>query len=190
MTLILKTESHGEVESGFYGAFTQFTRLGEYTFATRHFCELAQHIAERSNIKGGKILGYNLDKFWQKRSDYMGELIQMIIEAEESYLPELQKYEMDKKLEREQGEISLEDEVDLYDEGRMIPVIVSNNESYINIGKYKISGLHFGRMAVYLANGGFIGWINEQKPEFAEATIEAIRNSKRGLYKEVRKELQ
>lgn len=138
MTLILKTESHGEVESGFYSTFTQFARLGEYTFATRHLCEFARHIAEKPNIKDGRILGYDLDKFWQRVDNHMEELTQIISEAEQSYLPELHKFEIDRELERQQGEISLEDEVDLYDEGRMIQIKITNDDSYVDIGKYKV----------------------------------------------------
>jgi len=71
----------------------------------------------------------------------------------------------------------------------MIPVRVIDNERSITLGDYRVSALHFGRMATYLANGGFIGWMNGQKPEFAEPTIEAIKNSRRELYREIREEL-
>ncbi len=189
MTLLLKTESHGEVESGFYSTFTQFARLGEHTFATRHLCELVQHLAENPHVHKTKILGYNLDKFWQRQGEHVQELIQMTLEAEQSYLPELQRFDIDRRLESQQGEISVEDDVDLYNHGRMIPVRVTDDERLITIGDYRVSVLHFGRMAVYLANGGFLGWMNGQKPEFVEPTIDAIKNSRRELYREIREEL-
>ena len=189
MTLILKTESHGEVESGFYSTFTQFARLGEYTFGTRHLCELVQYLAENPEVNRAQILGYDLDKFWQRFSDNTQELIKMITEAEQSYLPELKRFDMERQLERQQGEVIVEDEVDLYNEGRMIPIRVIDNERSIKIGSYKVSVLEFGRMAIYLANGGFMGWMNDKKPEFAEPTINAIKNSTRELYREIRQEL-
>ncbi len=189
MTLILETESHGEVESGFYSAFTQFARLGKHTFATRHLCELVQHLAKNPNVRKAQVLGYNLDKFWQRQGDYTRELMQMVVEAEQSYLPELQRFEMERQLERQQGEISVEDDINLHNEGRMIPVRVADDERSIILGDYRVSALHFSRMATYLAKGGFMGWMNSQNPEFAEPTIEAIRNSRRELYREIREEL-
>ena len=189
MTLILKTESHDDIESGFYSIFTQFARLGEHTFATRHLCELVQHLAKHPQVSEAQILGYDLDKFWQRQKDYIQELMQMLAEAEESYLPELQRSDMERQLEGQQGGISVEDGVDLYNEGRMVLVRVSDDERSISVGDYRVSALHFGRMAAYLANGGLMGWMNSQKPEFSEPTIKAIKNSRRKLYREIRKEL-
>lgn len=189
MTLILETESHGGVESGFYSAFTQFARLGEHTFATRHLCELVEYLANNPQVRQSQILGYDLDKFWQRQREDMQELANMIAEAEQSYIPELQRLDMERQLEGRQGEISIEDEVDLYDEGRMVPVRVANDEKSISIGDYRIAALHFGRMSAYLAHGGFMGWMNDQRPEFAESVINAIKSSKRELYREIREEL-
>lgn len=186
---MLETESHGVIESGFFATFTQFARLGEYTLATRHLCELVQHLAEHPDIREAKILGYDLDKFWQREGDHTQEIMQMVREAEQSYLPELHCDEMERQLEREQGEVPLEDEIDLHDEGRMIPAKVGNDGSSITIGKYRISALHFGRMAVYLARGGIMGWMNEQKPEFAEPTLQAIKESRNPLYTQAQQEL-
>jgi hypothetical protein len=189
MTLLLETQSHGEVESGFFSTFTQFARLDKHTFATRHFCELAQSLAENPQVRKAQLLSYNLDKFWQRQKEHVDEFTQVLMEAEQSYLPELQKFDMDRQLKGKQGQISIEDEVNMYDEGRMIPVIVTDDEKLISIGDYKIAALHFGRMAVYLAHGGFLGWMDGQKPEFAEPTIEAIKLSNRKLYRQVREEL-
>ena len=139
MTLLLKTESHVEVESGFYRTFTQFARLGEHTFATRHLCELIQHLAEYPQVSQTQIISYDLDKFLQRLEDYAQELTQIKTEAEQSYLPNLQKYEIIGKLGRKQNKISLENELDLYNEGKIIPVIVTDDEKAISIGEYKIS---------------------------------------------------
>ena len=190
MTLILETESHGGVESGFFGAFTQFARLGEYTFATRHLCELVQYFARNPKLHEAQILSYDLDKFWERQGDHTQKLIQMISEAEQSYLPESQKFDLERKLEKEQGEVAVEDDIDLYSEGRRIPIKIADEDHSIILGNYKVSALHFGRMATYLARGGFFGWMNDKKPEFADPTIEAIKSSKRKLYTEIRKELE
>ncbi len=190
MTLILETESHGGVESGFFGTFTQFARLGEHTFATRHLCELVQYLAKNPNLREAQILGYDLDKFWGREGDYTQELMQMISEAEQPYLPKSQKFDLERRLERQQGEVAIEDDIDLHDEGRMIPVKVADDDKSLTLGNYRVSALHFGRMATYLVCGGWFGWMNGRKPEFADPTIEAIKNSKRELYTEIRKELE
>jgi hypothetical protein len=57
------------------------------------------------------------------------------------------------------------------------------------VGSYRISAIHFGRMAIYLAKGGLFGWIKERKPEFSEPTIQAIRESRNPLYKEIKRSL-
>ncbi len=103
MTLLLITESHGEVKSGFFSMYTQFTRLGEYCFATKHFYELAQHIASNSNIRNGQILAYDLNKFWEEANTHISERAQIILEAGRSYLPELQKYERDREMKKMQS---------------------------------------------------------------------------------------
>lgn len=193
MTLVLQTESHGQVEAGFYSVFTQFSRLGDYTFATRHLCKLVQKLAQYPTIKQGRILGYDADKFWQRRDEYFHEVVHILIEqmiladAEGNYLSELHYSESnEEKLGKLQWEIPLEDEVDMYDEGRIVPVHISKEGDAIAIGEYQLSAINFGRMAVYLAKGGIFGWMKGRKPEFSEPTIQAIKESKNPLYSEIR----
>jgi hypothetical protein len=190
MTLSLRTDSHGTVDAGFFSIFTQFSRLGEYTFATRHLCDLARYLAENDTILKTRILGYNLDKFWKRSDDYMQEISQILVEAEQPWVPEeLRNFYIDKHLENTQGEVPLEDAFDLNNEGRMIEIKVGDEEESIEIGRYKISALEFGRMSIYLAEGGWVGWINDKEPTFAKPTIEAIKGSKRKFYMEIRNEL-
>jgi len=189
MTLRLKTESHGEIEAGFFGIFTQFFRFGEYTFATRHLCELVEYLANNPQVLRSQIIGYNLDRFWQRRLEDEQRFAQMSAEAWQSALPELQISEMERQSEHQQGHIPVQDEVDLYNQGRMVPVIVSDDEKLISIEDYCMEALHFGRMAVYLTDGGLVGWLNGQIPEFAESASKAIRHSKRELYRKIREEL-
>ena len=190
MTLILKTESHGEVESGFYAAFMQFARLGEYTFATRHLCEAIQYLAENNKTLETKLLGYDPDKFWTGSTAYHQKIARLILEqAGQSTLPASKEAGLKKQLEQWQTEIHIKDgEDDVYSPGRIIPVTVIKEEQSILIGDYQISSVHFGRMSRYLANGGLFGWGNP--PQFAEITMKAIQNSSRELYRSIREEIK
>lgn len=90
MTLLLETESHGIVEAGFYAAFMQFARLGEYTFATRHFCETIQYLAENNELTETTLLGYNLDTFSAGSSKYHQKIFKLLLEqAGKSITPAL-----------------------------------------------------------------------------------------------------
>ena len=80
---MLETESHGEIESGFFGPFTQFARLGDYTFATRHLCELVEYLADNPKVHQSQILGYPIDKFWQGEEENEQKFIEMIFQAEQ-----------------------------------------------------------------------------------------------------------
>jgi len=165
---MLRTKSHGIVKAGFHSTFTQFVSLGEYAFATRQLCELVQNFARNPQVREEQVPSYDLDKFWQKQEDYHLKL----------------------HPQEQQGEISVEEEIDLHREGRMIPIRVSDDERSITLGDYRVDALEFGRMAYYLSIAGCMGWMNGKKPKFAESTIEAIKNSGRELYQEIRKELQ
>lgn len=180
MTLILITESHGEVESGFFSVFTNFTRLGEYAFATRHMCELTQLLSKHPSLYKTRILGYDADKFWEKFSNFTNEILDAMTQ---SYLPELQQYEVDKCFEQ-QGEITLIDRLSLEYEGRIIPVEVAKDEKSIAIGKYTINAFEFRCMVGYLAGGGWLGWKN--KPEYAEPTMRYLENPTRRLFEKKR----
>jgi len=179
MTLILKTESHGEIESGFYSAFVQFTRIGEYAFVTKHLCDLIRDFAENPDAREGRIIGYNLGKFEERMDEYLGRLIQTFVEQEEeSYMSG--STSLDQRLES--NEIDIEDEIDIYNEGQIIHVEIEDNGSIICVGEYKISFCHFGIMALYLADGGFMGWRENEIPEFAEGLRSTIKTSQNPLY--------
>lgn len=196
MTLVIQTESHGEVEAGFFSVFTQFARLGDYTFATSHVCKLVQKLAEYPTARQGRILGYDGDKFWQRRDEYFQEVVHLLMEqliladAEGNYLSGLHYSESnEKKLGKLQWEVPLEDEVDMYDEGSIVPVTISEDGNFIAIGEYRLSAITFGRMAVYLAKGGIFGWMKGHKPGFSEPTIQAIKASENPLYREVKQSI-
>jgi len=181
MTLILVTESHGNVESGFYGGHTKYTRLGDYTFATKHFCELVQYLAVNPETLEAKLLGYGADKYWENGNEYMAELIQAEISSDKDAI---------KKFENQQGEISLKDDLDLNNEGKMISVKVSEDKNHVILGKYKINSLHFGRFAYYVAHGGFMGWFHNVIPSYAKEAMNAIKESESDLFKHIKAEME
>ena len=59
-------------------------------------CELVQYLANNHQVRKTQILSYDLDKFWQRQGEHVQELIQIILEAEQAYLPELQRFDIDK----------------------------------------------------------------------------------------------
>lgn len=186
MTYDLETESHGTIESGFSGAFTQFIRMGEYAFATVHFCHLTKNLASHPDARVGRILAYDESKFCERGDEYVSQLLLML--SAKQYLPKLHRAEIDRQLTQDQGKISIEDDVDMHDEGKFIPVQV-HDDRVISLGQYMIGSHRFGRFAFYVAHGGLFGWQDGQKPDFAESTMEAIKDSKNPLFEEVRKEL-
>src|SRR3989338_1847338 len=189
MTLLLKTESHGIVEAGFYAAFTAFARLGEYSFATRHLCEVVQYFAENNAAHGTSIIRYDLNTFWEKSQQHQQKIILALLEqAQQSTLTALKESNLERKLEQWQTEFQFESgNEDVYN-GEIIPVTISEQEQSIKIGKYIISSSEFGGMAYYLAHGGFFGW-GDNIPEFAEVTMRSMQSSKRELYREIRLDL-
>lgn len=180
MTLVVLTISHGELECGFQGGFTQFFRFGEYTFATKHLCEIAKQIADDTSVLEGKILAYDVDKFWEKNSEYIGEMMEGIGQIFNSYLPKLHRVEFERKIESKQGKVSIEDEYDFKGEGEFVPIKIKEDE--VILGDYTIPVEEFAGMCFYTARGGFFGWMNGAAPDFAEETMIAIKNSKNPLY--------
>ena len=184
MTLLLETESHGIVESGFRGA-VQFIRLGEYVFATKHICELTQQLAKNPAIKEGQIISYKEEKYLEKRNEHLSKIFEMCDEEENGT-----KSKLEKEIEQEQGNISLEEDLDLNDEAEKIFLKVEDDFSSITIGQYKISALHFGDFVYYVARGGFMGWFNQVMPSYAKETMKALKDTDNELFKYIRKELE
>ncbi len=70
----------------------------------------------------------------------------------------------------------------MFDKGKIIPVNIAQNFKSIKIGDYKIASPHYINMVHYTINRGFIGWLNDKKPEFAKLAKEAIKKSRNPLY--------
>ncbi|MBT5022379.1 hypothetical protein HOK51_03330 [Candidatus Woesearchaeota archaeon] len=186
MTLILVTETHGEVSSGFCATFTQFSRLGEYCFTTKHLCELIQHIAENKDLCETKILSFDESLFWKKDIKYTLGLLKLVHEEQESEGP-INNSVLDKYVADETS-ISQKEELQLYTQGTMLDVIISDSGNSIQVGEYTINSTHFGRFADYLTHGGFMGW-NPKTPKFATTAKEAMEKSKHPLYSQIQQEL-
>ena len=75
MTLILSTRSHGKVNSGFLSTFTAFARLGEYTFVTRHFCELIQEFAKNPQLDSSRMIVYPEEIFVERSEEYLEKIM-------------------------------------------------------------------------------------------------------------------
>jgi hypothetical protein len=191
---MLQTESHGEVEAGFFSIFTQFARLDDYAFATRHICKLLRQFAEDPTVRQGRLLSYSLEKFWQRQAEFfqhtMEILLGQLMTADtQGRPPTAVQYseENQERIARLQSDISMEDDIDLYNEGTVIPVQISDDGSMVSVGAYQIAAPHFSRMAVYLAHGGIVGWMADRKPDFAEPTLQSIRASHHPIYEDAKR---
>ncbi len=172
MTLELITKSHGNIESGFFAAYTSLFRMGDYTFATQHLYELITHIAKNSPPITGTLFTFNADAFSEGYATYNTNLVKKIAELDVSVL--------EKFIESKQGKISPEQEKNVYQTWRKTPVTVTSDT--VTIGKYIIAGGHFEFMAVYACNGGWFGWSREA-PFYAKAAAEAIQGTENPLFK-------
>ena len=180
MTLVLKTESHGEVDSGFFSAFTKLARIGDYAFETKDICELTRFLANNPKLKELKIHAYPVDNFWKIEDKYLNSF---------ANLKDYSSKGIDAHIEKNQGKLSLEDKTDVISDGMTIPVKIERNA--IRIGKYLVENFHFGLMAIYLANGGWLGWLdNRDKPDFAEPTIQAIKKSNSRVFRKAKRHFE
>ena len=190
MTLLLPTLSHGEIEAGFFATFTQFTRLGRYCFLTKHMCDLARGFADNPSSFRGRILGYPLEKFEQRFEDHLSGLLQILSEADEYSSPGAVHLDQDLQVQALQQEVPLEDEIDIRNEAQPLRVEVLTPGKEIIIGEYSLSSLEFGGMALYLANGGHLGWDPRNVPPFAVDLRAAIRSSLNPLYQSIQREMR
>ena len=179
MIYVLKTQSHGEIDSGFCSFFTGFIRIGELSTPTRHFCELNQVLAGNKDVKEVKLLTYDLETYGERWSEALDDILSNFYTAEYN-IPEIEQYNRGKQSEA-QGEVSVEDETDIFDKGKIITVKLSDR--LISIDDYRLTHKEFSYFSYYVAGGGFIGWIDEKYPEFALATLRSMRGSGNKLYR-------
>ncbi|MBU0667108.1 MAG: hypothetical protein ABIC91_03300 [Nanoarchaeota archaeon] len=181
MTLELITKSHGAIDSGFFSSFMKFVRFDDYAFATSHLCTLVKKTAENPDLYETSILSYNVNQFWKLENSHLNTILKHINSKD---------FDGDESLSNLVGfddALSAKEEEALYNNGELIPVQISPDESIISLGIYKVSALHFGRFSMYVSNGGFFGW-DKKMPAFAEDAIESMKNSKRDFYKDIKKE--
>lgn len=94
MSCIIQTESHGEIEGGFYSSFTAFVRVGDYSMPTREFCDIVKAFATNPQLEHAKAYVFESDKFFERYEEHMQEIEQSYIQAAESLMPEFNISEM------------------------------------------------------------------------------------------------
>ncbi len=170
MTFELKTINHGEIEAGFFSCFVQYTTFGEYSFATRHFCELVKYLAENPDAKDARIGGYTEDVFWKKQENHRRGLLELIARADRS----------SEELGEQVDEYFKKEEIEPSTDITLVPVKVYQDK--IQIGNYQVEAEEFTIFSRYVAGGGFLGW-DKNEPDFAKPTLNAIKKSKSNLFK-------
>lgn len=188
MTFSLNTESHGHIDAGFYSVFVRFARLGDHCFPTEYFCSFVKKLAQNPEIKKCVFFVYPESKFWDKNAEYIDELVDKFLEkssqsdGSDGWLPELENWKGEKKeiVDHDQGKVRLEDELDIENGLYKIHFEVSDDKKYVNFGEYKMTADEFAIFSFYIAEGGWFGW--KVKPDYAEPTINAIKNSAHPLF--------
>lgn len=176
MTLVLRTQSGEELDSGFYGNFMKLSRIGKYTFETKDLCGLVKNLAENPNLKKAEVFGYSTNEFWKLEKPYESSVIQKCIDS----IAENDATNFDNFIEKNR-ELSAGDKIKLMDDKIRIPVKICRLKKLIKIGEYEIENFQFVQLAYYLIHGGFCGWYKET-PDFAKSALLAIQLSKNDLY--------
>lgn len=167
MTAVIRTKSHGVIEGGYFAAFTQFVRFGDYSTPTSRMCRLAARFAENAEKRSDSLLVYLDDIFTERLDEYVMRLQQA---ANPQEFLDLQR----------EHKIPAEDEFDVFGEGVDIPVNVNCDEA--NVGVYTLSPQELAGFLHYVARGGFLGW-HGNSPDYATHAMEAMRNSKNPLFR-------
>ena len=179
MPAVIITRHHGEIEGGYYGAFTQFVRFGDYTFTTQSFCRLVSRLAETPETQRESVRGYVDDRFQERYGDYMTSLFENMddtdpISSIEDHIAETA------------GEAPIEDELDVFGESIEIPVGINKVSKEINLGVYFLSHEEFACFSHYVARGGFMGW-QVKPPEHAARAMQAMESSENPLFISLKK---
>lgn len=188
MTATIQTKSHGNIDGGFFSVYTQGFRLGEYAFPTQHVHNVIGHLAGHPNAYAANLLSFGLETFWRDFSIQIDGLVELLNEQSEWFSEEKDLQEvLDNFIQTSQGTFDPV-QLSLMRESMMgIPLRISNNEEEISVGEYKLDKDEFRGLAVYVINGGFLGW-GDGIPESAERAKSAIQKSERplfsGLYKQ------
>lgn len=190
MTYILRTQSHGEVDSGFLSFFVGFIRIGELSMPTRHFCELNQLLASNDKIRESRILTYDLEKYAERWGEALNDLLNNMPSSSEYLIPELEEYKRGQLMQskKNQIEVSVEDEIDMHNEGKLVPVRILDNGNKISIEKYVLKHDEFAYFAYYVVDGGFMGWKDEKYPDFAMNALRAMKGSHNRIYRSLQRE--
>jgi len=177
MSLTIKTESHENVEGGFFSVYTGAFRFGDYAFPTQNLHKMIKHFAEKPSSFALNLTSFGEETFWNNTDKFFEEILNSVFENTSSLLPELAEYELDRIINSKQGKSSLSDI-----NAEIVPIRINNEETEISFGRYKLDKNNFNGLTKYVVEGGWFGWNNGDYPESAQQAIESIKNSKRPLY--------
>ena len=179
MTYQLTTCSHGVIQSGFFGTFTQMVRLGVYVFLTKNFCEQVQEIAEDSDLRIGKLLSFSKQIYLERRAEQRNTLLETLVRQGSKAADEL-------IIDQQMGP-SIDDELDLRGEGTMVPLRITSSARDIVVGQYRVTASRFASFSTYIASGGFFGWCDGVVPRWAQRSLDSLSISYHPLFGSLKK---
>jgi hypothetical protein len=172
MVVVLKTLSHGNVDSGFVFCVTDITRIGDYHIPTRAFLEIIRFFAERPTETRFNAVVYSETLNYQAHARLIGRILNPKSSSTEEFSAASANAVMDIAKP--------------FEGGRKINIRIEDDGGKIRFGKYLIESGHFAFLVANVANGGFVGWGNNV-PECAKETLASLNISEHKLYASLRK---
>lgn len=179
MTLVITTQSHGQIEAGYFGSYTAGFRFGEFAFPTRAVIRMVQHFAEKSSSLAVNLPSFGEEVFWKRASTNLSLICDRLFEMNDSLFPELKRNELEAELRSLDSGIFGERERPAF---VVAPIRISDDEKIISLADYKIDRDEYQFLAGYSLRGGWFGWPDKKFPEEALDAIAAVRKCRRPLY--------
>lgn len=181
MTLMLRTRSHGDIESGFCGVDVTMSRIGSYAFSTKELVTAIREVARNPELKKITMRAVDEEVYWHMHGVFLSEAASLIFS-------EKNPFDGKGPIKIEVGYDSSRLDNVLTRFGKPVEFNVSESGEEIKVGEYIISDKHFGRFSHYLIGGGFFGW--DRVPKFAAGGREDLEASEHPLFRALRGELQ
>lgn len=187
MTAIIRTKSHGDVQSGFVAIFTGLVRVGDICIPTKHFCEATRFVAEHPDTTSIKVMSYSAAKFETLLERQALDFMRSIERMEASNIlqlmgPRMAEFDLSQHfVEQQKQGLSMEGWTPL-------KIEIDNTKAEVKAGEYVIGFDEFAEFSLYVVKGGFVGWMNQQFPDYASEAHEAIKSSKNELFKYIRED--
>ena len=185
MSFMLYTESHGDIETGFYASFMQLSRFGRYVFPTKSLIDLFRQLAKKPEARSAQLLTYTLEDFWERDTDYVS-MLQAQLRSEPVDTGNTNET-IDSLVIKSVNEGAERDSLELPIRGEVVGIVISSGGETVQVGDYVVSREHFGRFAWYVANGGLFGW--KEVPDFAKGAKRDLRYARHPIYKTLKQEL-